>query len=149
MSPVGRLVFNTSEAPLVCLVGSTPTSSATLPSMQTALKLQSRTRDDAMTQIDPTSATAGKADYVLVLKQDCPTCALIEPVVGELEAAGFNLTIYCQDSTDFPRCDTPVADDRQLEQSWRLGIEIVPTVIKLSGNQELERSEGWDPAIWQ
>ena len=28
MSPVGRLVFNTSEAPLVCLVGSTPTSSA-------------------------------------------------------------------------------------------------------------------------
>jgi len=28
MSPVGYLVFNTSEAPLVCLVGSTPTSSA-------------------------------------------------------------------------------------------------------------------------
>jgi len=28
MSPVGRLVFNTSEVPLVCLVGSTPTSSA-------------------------------------------------------------------------------------------------------------------------
>ncbi len=30
MSPVGRLVFNTSEVPLACLVGSTPTSSATL-----------------------------------------------------------------------------------------------------------------------
>jgi len=29
MSPVGCLVFNTSEAPIVCLVGSTPTSSAT------------------------------------------------------------------------------------------------------------------------
>ncbi len=29
MSPVGRLVFNTSEAPFVCLVGSTPTSFAT------------------------------------------------------------------------------------------------------------------------
>jgi hypothetical protein len=28
MSPVGRLVFNTSEVPIVCLVGSTPTSSA-------------------------------------------------------------------------------------------------------------------------
>jgi len=102
-----------------------------------------------MTQIDTTSGTAGKVNYVLVLKQDCPTCALIEPVVGELEAAGFNLTIYCQDSTDFPRCDTPVADDRQLEQSWRMGIEIVPTVIKLSDNQELERSEGWDRSDWR
>ena len=29
MSPVGRLVFNTSEALIKCLVGSTPTSSAT------------------------------------------------------------------------------------------------------------------------
>lgn len=28
MSPVGRLVFNTSEVLLKCLVGSTPTSSA-------------------------------------------------------------------------------------------------------------------------
>ena len=28
MSPVGRLVFNTSEVPIVCLVGSTPASSA-------------------------------------------------------------------------------------------------------------------------
>jgi len=28
MSPVGRLVFNTSEAQMLCLVGSTPTSSA-------------------------------------------------------------------------------------------------------------------------
>jgi hypothetical protein len=31
MSPVGRLVFNTSEVPIVCLVGSTPTSSAITP----------------------------------------------------------------------------------------------------------------------
>ena len=30
MSPVGRLVFNTSEALIKCLVGSTPTSSAIL-----------------------------------------------------------------------------------------------------------------------
>jgi hypothetical protein len=28
MSPVGRLVFNTSEVQILCLVGSTPTSSA-------------------------------------------------------------------------------------------------------------------------
>ena len=28
MSPVGRLVFNTSEVQMLCLVGSTPTSSA-------------------------------------------------------------------------------------------------------------------------
>jgi hypothetical protein len=30
MSPVGRLVFNTSEVPNRCLVGSTPTSSANI-----------------------------------------------------------------------------------------------------------------------
>ena len=29
MSPVGRLVFKTREVPIRCLVGSTPTSSAT------------------------------------------------------------------------------------------------------------------------
>ena len=31
MSPVGRLVFKTSEVHRMCLVGSTPTSSATIP----------------------------------------------------------------------------------------------------------------------
>ena len=35
MSPVGRLVFNTSEALMQCLVGSTPTSSATIYALRT------------------------------------------------------------------------------------------------------------------
>ena len=39
MPPVGHLVFKTSEVPLRCLVGSTPTSSANIKSYKLVLTI--------------------------------------------------------------------------------------------------------------
>ena len=43
-----------------------------------------------------------QAEYILVLKKECPTCVLVEPVIAELRAAGRRLQIWSQDDPDFP-----------------------------------------------
>ena len=50
--------------------------------------------------------------WVVVLKRDCPTCILVEPVLHQLAAAG-ELTVYSQDDPGFP-AGLPVVDDREL-----------------------------------
>ncbi len=87
--------------------------------------------------------------YVMVLKRECPTCALVEPVVAELQLAGFNLQIWTQDDPQFPASAQPVGDDRSLEQSYRLNIETVPTLIRFSGEDEVDRTVGWDRDDWR
>lgn len=69
---------------------------------------------------------------VAVVKRDCPTCALVEPVLRELTAKGVVSTVYRED------------DDAGLEASWRLGVETVPTLIK--GD---ERLVGWSRPAWE
>ena len=49
--------------------------------------------------------------------------------MAELESAGRELRIFSQDNPDFPTGVSAVGDDRDLEQSWRLNIETVPTAI--------------------
>ena len=65
--------------------------------------------------------------WVVVLKRDCPTCLLVEPVLQQLHAAG-RLTAYSQDDPGFP-AGLHVVDDRDLETSWRLGLDTVPTLL--------------------
>ena len=67
-----------------------------------------------------------------VVKEDCPTCRLVEPVLQDLMAQGVVDVIH--------REDEPAG----LETSYRLGIETVPTLIK--GD---ERLVGWDQAKWE
>ena len=43
---------------------------------------------------------------------------------------------------------TEVGDDSNLEQSWRLKIETVPTVIRMKEGVEIERTVGWDRSEW-
>ncbi|MBT4520936.1 MAG: thioredoxin family protein [Halieaceae bacterium] len=86
--------------------------------------------------------------YVMVLKRECPTCTLIEPVVTELEEAGFSLQIWTQDDPGFPRSASQVGDDRSLEQSYRLAIETVPTLIRFRDETEVDRTVGWDRSDW-
>jgi hypothetical protein len=86
--------------------------------------------------------------YVVVLKQDCPTCVLVEPVIAELEAAGKNLQVWSQDNPEFPATASKPGDDSNLQQSWRLNIETVPTVIRMQGDREIERTVGWDRGEW-
>ena len=87
------------------------------------------------------------ASFVVVAKRDCPTCDLVQPVLREIAASGAKLTVYSQDDPTFPEGLAPV-DDRSLEQSWRLGIETVPTLIRFEHGTEAERTVGWDRGEW-
>ena len=66
---------------------------------------------------------------VAFVKRDCPTCVLVEPVLGEMEAAGALAAVYSQDDPAFPSTVTAVADDTELEASWRHAIDTVPTLL--------------------
>ena len=77
---------------------------------------------------------------VAVVKHDCPTCVLVEPVLREL-AAQTRLTVVSQDDPGFP-AGVEVLDDRELETSWRLGIETVPTLLRVVDGEEVERLSG-------
>jgi hypothetical protein len=66
-----------------------------------------------------------------VVKKDCPTCQLVEPVLEEL-ASRVELVIYRED------------DDDGLAASHRLGVETVPTLIK-----DGDRIVGWSREQWE
>jgi hypothetical protein len=69
---------------------------------------------------------------VAVVKADCPTCRLVEPVLAELADHGVDLTIHRED------------DDEGLAASYRLGVETVPTLI--NGD---DRIVGWSREQWE
>ncbi len=83
----------------------------------------------------------------VIVKRDCPTCVLVEPVLKEL-AAGGKLTVLTQDDPAFPALPG-VIDDTSLETSWRLGIETVPTVLRIEGGKEAARASGWHRGEWE
>jgi hypothetical protein len=87
---------------------------------------------------------------VVVVKRDCPTCTLIAPVIGQLaDRLGRALTVFSQDDPTFPDTVPAVVDDRSLETSWRLDVSTVPTMVKVTGGREQERTEGWERARWE
>jgi len=89
--------------------------------------------------------------YALVVKKDCPTCALIEPLIPLLaEQVDGGLSVYVQDDPAFPG-NFDAIDDRELDFSWRNGIEIVPTLLRGEGGDGAhgERVVGWDRAEWR
>lgn len=86
-------------------------------------------------------------DLILVVKRDCPTCVLIEPVMAQL-AANRAVTIYSQDDPAFPP-GLSVVDDSRLEHSYRRTIETVPTLIRLVNGEEQARIVGWRKPEWQ
>ncbi len=86
---------------------------------------------------------------VAVVKKDCPTCVLVEPILGFLARADAPLTVYSQDDPAFPTTVSQVIDDTNLEQSYHLNIETVPTLIKVEQGQEQARIIGWNKTEWQ
>lgn len=54
---------------------------------------------------------------IAVVKRDCPTCALMAPLFGDLERFAGPLTVYCQDVPGFPESFPAVRDDSELEES--------------------------------
>ena len=82
-------------------------------------------------------------------KRDCPTCQLVEPVMRALAARGEPCTVYSQDDPAFPEQVPGVVDDRELGESFRHGVEIVPTLIRFRDGAEVARTEGWEAKAWR
>ncbi len=102
--------------------------------------------DDAAATI---AARLGLADgLVAVVKEECPTCHLVAPVLARL-AAGGGLTVCSQDDPAFPAEVEARRDDTGLEASWRLGVEIVPTLVRIENGAETARAIGWNRDEWR
>ncbi len=94
-------------------------------------------------------ATAVLPDgLVAVVKRDCPTCTLVAPVLAELAAGGERLTVYCQDDPSFPPGVT-VVDDTDLDVSVALDLDTVPTLLRVAGGTEVDRTVGWSRPAWE
>jgi hypothetical protein len=86
---------------------------------------------------------------IVVAKRECPTCLLVEPVLRALAEGAAPLTVYTQDDPAYASGVDGVILDDTLETSYRLGIEIVPTLIKVEDGREVERTYGWHRGDWQ
>ena len=85
--------------------------------------------------------------FVAVVKRDCPTCELTEPVLAALAEAG-HLTVFTQDDPTFPE-SVAHEYDASLDISHKLKIEVVPTLLRREGGQEIARTYGWHKNEWR
>jgi hypothetical protein len=96
----------------------------------------------------PTSSPAHglpRDGLVAVVKQDCPTCRLVEPVLAEIPG----LAVYSQDDPGFPASVAGVHDDTGLDVSLALGVDTVPTLVRLEAGAEVGRTQGWLREAWR
>ena len=84
---------------------------------------------------------------VAIVKRDCPTCALVVPVLAQL-AADPGITIFTQDDPAFPEGLDPV-DDTDLAVSFALELDTVPTLLRVADGREVERIVGWSREQWE
>jgi hypothetical protein len=95
------------------------------------------------------------ADGVIaVVKRDCPTCATVAPVLRALAEAGVLVAVYTQDDPAFPDGldgvgGVRVLDDRALDTSFALDIDTVPTLLRIVGGREVDRTVGWSRRHWE
>src|SRR5579872_7506124 len=85
---------------------------------------------------------------VVVVEQSCPTCRLVAPVLAQLARSSVPLAVYTQDDPVFPPAISPI-DDGELEASYRLQIEAVPTLLRIEGGRETARLTGWSRSAWE
>ncbi len=84
---------------------------------------------------------------IVVVKRECETCVAVVPVIQHL--AGLEtVSVYSQDDAGFPD-GVGVIDDTELETSYHLEIETVPTVIRMVGGVETQRVVGWHRERWE
>ncbi|MGZ4794471.1 MAG: thioredoxin family protein [Acidimicrobiia bacterium] len=87
---------------------------------------------------------------VAIVKRDCPTCTLVAPVLAELRTRGADpVTIYSQDDPTFPEATGGSADDRDLELSFSLDLDTVPTLLRVVDGVEARRVVGWSREQWE
>ena len=103
--------------------------------------------------------TGGRADdpprmlpvpdgLVAIVKRDCPTCNLVAPVLAQLAAHDEKLTVVSQDDPSFPDGMT-VVDDRDLDVSFALDLDTVPTLLRVENGREIARTVGWSRDAWR
>ncbi len=85
---------------------------------------------------------------VAVVKEDCPTCVLIVPVLADL-AERSSITVITQDNPAFPSIDEWVVHDDDLALSWHHDIITVPTLLEVVDGVPTRRIEGWSREEWQ
>ena len=84
---------------------------------------------------------------VAFVKRDCPTCVMVGPVLAALNDTAV-LTVYSQDDPTFPGGVNAI-DDTELEYSYRMGIEIVPTLFRVEGGAVVDELQGWLRSRWE
>ena len=84
---------------------------------------------------------------VAVVKKDCPTCQMVEPVLDEVRRRR-PVLVVTQDDPAFPADGDPVHDE-DLTLSHRLGIEIVPTLLTREAGATSATAIGWNREQWQ
>ncbi len=104
----------------------------------------------AMAPVLPTlSGTPTIPDgLVAVVKEACPACQLVAPVLEHLaDVAG--LVVYTQDDPTFPTAADWVIDDTDLVASWQIDLDAVPTLVRRVDGVEVARTIGWDRYNWE
>ena len=92
--------------------------------------------------------------FVAIVKQDCPTCQLIEPVLVQLADAAVLAAVVTQDEPSFPDLSAASSApectfDDDLAVSYLWDIETVPTLLRIEDGAEVERIVGWDRQQWE
>ena len=74
--------------------------------------------------------------WLAIVKRDCPTCTLVAPVLERLAEE---------------RAAAIAAEDEEsgLELSFRAGVQIVPTLLRVAGGREIGRVFGWNRDEWR
>jgi len=83
-----------------------------------------------------------------IVKESCPTCRLVAPVLRQLAESGVPMTVYSQDDPSFPT-GVYTVDDTDLEFSYRLEIEAVPTLLRIADGEVVDRLAGWSRPRWE
>lgn len=86
---------------------------------------------------------------IVIAKRDCPTCGLVEPLLQQLADTGTPLRVLVQDDPTYATGVPGQVYDETLERSFKLGVEFVPTLIRMAGGQEVARTYGWHRGDWQ
>ncbi len=87
---------------------------------------------------------------VVIVKRDCPTCVMVEPVLAQLDAApDATLTVFTQDEPSFPQGVGKVVHDDDLAVSYHHHVDTVPTVLRVVDGAERDRTVGWSRDQWQ
>jgi hypothetical protein len=84
---------------------------------------------------------------LVVVKSDCETCQMVEPVLGVMSARN-DVAIASQDDPSFPP-GLGVIDDTDLELSWDLQTETTPTLYRIEQGKVVESATGWNREEWQ